>query len=62
MVLLIDAEHSHLQPAVRVITLAMMSAFNRSGDVVLCNTYQCYLKDTVEAVSADMQAGMLYEL
>ena len=59
MVLLIDAEHSHLQPAVRAITLAMMSAFNRSGgDVVLCNTYQCYLKDTVEAVSADMQAGL----
>ena len=60
MVLLIDAEHSQLQPAVRLISLAMMADFNKKGkDVVLCNTYQCYLKDTVDAVKEDLEVNTI---
>ena len=56
MVLLIDAEHSQLQPAVRLISLAMMADFNTKGrDVVLCNTYQCYLKGTVKDIDEDLK-------
>ena len=58
VILLIDAEHSQLQPAVRLISLAMMADFNGKGGedvVVLCNTYQCYLKGTLDAVEEDLK-------
>ena len=65
MILLIDAEHSQLQPAVRLISLAMMADFNRKdgGDgVVLCNTYQCYLKDTLNNVKEDLEVHVTNSL
>ena len=61
VILLIDAEHSQLQPAVRLISLAMMADFNGKGeDVVLCNTYQCYLKGTLKAVEEDLKVQFKY--
>ena len=65
MILLIDAEHSQLQPAVRLISLAMMADFNRKEggeDVVLCNTYQCYLKDTLSNVKEDLEVHLINSL
>ena len=44
ILLFIDAEHSHLQPAVRYITLALMRKFNTKEKIVVANTLQCYLK------------------
>jgi len=45
VLLLIDAEWSRLQQAVRVITLAFMAENGRGrGEAVLANTYQMYLK------------------
>ena len=49
--LYIDAEYSHLQPAVRALTLALM----KYSDYVIYNTYQCYLKDTMDHLEQDLQ-------
>ena len=52
--LLIDAEYSHLQPAVRIITLALMNKFNRGNDIVVSNTYQCYLVESWKQIQEDL--------
>ena len=51
--LLLDAEHSHLQPAVRLIALALMKIINVER-AVISNTYQCYLKGTEGEIMGDM--------
>ena len=43
--LLVDAEHSYVNPGSSVIALAMMAVFNQNRPVV-ANTYQCYFKVT----------------
>ena len=37
----------------------MMADFNGDG-VVLCNTYQCYLKDTLHNVKEDLEVHLIY--
>ena len=51
---LIDAEHSYMQPAIDAVVLHLQSKFNRQTAVVY-NTYQCYLKDSHQRLTADMQ-------
>ena len=53
MELYIDAEYSHLQPAVRLITLALMLQYNAKFPIVF-NTYQCYLKQSLSALASDI--------
>ena len=52
--LYIDAEYSHLQPAVRLITLSLMKRYN-SKTPILFNTYQCYLKDSLKYLENDLK-------
>ena len=51
--LYIDAEYSHLQPAVRLITLALMLQYNAKFPIIF-NTYQCYLKQSLSALASDI--------
>ena len=51
--LYIDAEYSHLQPAVRLITLALMLQYNTKSPIIF-NTYQCYLKQSLCALASDI--------
>ena len=51
--LYIDAEYSHLQPAVRLIALALMFQYNTKFPVIF-NTYQCYLKQSLSALASDI--------
>ena len=40
---LVDAEYTYMNPALSLVTMAMMKKFNQDGAWVW-NTYQCYLK------------------
>ncbi|XP_076616583.1 hydroxyproline dehydrogenase [Chaetodon auriga] len=42
---LVDAEYTYMNPALSLVTMAMMKKFNKDG-VWIWNTYQCYLKDS----------------
>ncbi|KAM4525245.1 hydroxyproline dehydrogenase [Odontesthes bonariensis] len=42
---LVDAEYTYMNPALSVVTMAMMKKFNKDG-VWIWNTYQCYLKES----------------
>ncbi|KAM3591673.1 uncharacterized protein V6R79_005726 [Siganus canaliculatus] len=42
---LVDAEYTYMNPALSLVTMAMMKKFNRDG-VWIWNTYQCYLKES----------------
>ena len=55
--LYIDAEYSHLQPAVRLLTLCLMKKYNKIGGQgpFVYNTYQCYLKDSISHLSHDIE-------
>lgn len=42
---LVDAEYTYMNPALSLVTMAMMKKFNKDG-AWIWNTYQCYLKDS----------------
>ncbi|TNN03906.1 hypothetical protein fugu_000935 [Takifugu bimaculatus] len=43
---LVDAEYTYMNPALSLVTMAMMKKFNRD-DAWIWNTYQCYLKANI---------------
>ncbi|CAL1615760.1 unnamed protein product [Knipowitschia caucasica] len=51
--LMVDAEQTYLQPAIRRFTLEMQKIYNKEKPVIF-NTYQCYLKDAFQSVAVDM--------
>ena len=44
--ILVDAEYTYMNPALSLVTMAMMKKFNKDG-AWIWNTYQCYLKVNV---------------
>ncbi|KAG5452028.1 Proline dehydrogenase 1, mitochondrial [Clonorchis sinensis] len=50
---MVDAEQSYFQPAIRRLTMEMMRLFNKDG-AVMFNTYQCYLKDAYDLLQQDL--------
>uniref|UniRef100_A0A8C9TBX7 Proline dehydrogenase n=1 Tax=Scleropages formosus TaxID=113540 RepID=A0A8C9TBX7_SCLFO len=42
---LVDAEYTYMNPALSLVTMAMMKKFNQKG-AWIWNTYQCYLKES----------------
>uniref|UniRef100_A0A8C4Y4X4 Proline dehydrogenase n=1 Tax=Gopherus evgoodei TaxID=1825980 RepID=A0A8C4Y4X4_9SAUR len=50
---LVDAEFTYLNPALRLVTLALMGRWNRAEPWVW-NTYQCYLQDCLARLGADV--------
>ncbi|CAL2039350.1 unnamed protein product [Caenorhabditis brenneri] len=54
--IMVDAEQTYLQPAISKITIEMMKKYNKSRGNVF-NTYQAYLKQTLQNMEADMQVA-----
>ena len=52
--IMVDAEQSYFQPAISRITLEMMRKYNKDKTVVF-NTYQCYLRETFNEVTTDLE-------
>ncbi|KAG7492222.1 hypothetical protein MATL_G00011490 [Megalops atlanticus] len=54
---LVDAEYTYMNPALSLVTMAMMKKFNQNG-AWIWNTYQCYLKESgsllLEAISQSL--------
>lgn len=46
---LVDAEYTYMNPALSLVTMAMMKKFNRD-DAWIWNTYQCYLKANISVL------------
>ncbi|XP_013774420.2 hydroxyproline dehydrogenase-like isoform X2 [Limulus polyphemus] len=51
--ILVDAEHTYENLGLSLLTLAMMAAYNSTTSIVW-NTYQCYLKKTMDNVKNEM--------
>ncbi|XP_069505990.1 hydroxyproline dehydrogenase [Ambystoma mexicanum] len=51
--ILVDAEYTYLNPALTLVTLAMMKLCNQSKPWIW-NTYQCYLKDSFNLLTHDL--------
>lgn len=48
---LVDAEYTYMNPALSLVTMAMMKKFNKDG-AWIWNTYQCYLKVNIAHLQA----------
>ena len=51
---MVDAEQSFYQPAINSLTLEMMKMYN-TEEVVVFNTYQCYLRDAFSSIVHDLE-------
>ncbi|KAK1748748.1 proline dehydrogenase [Skeletonema marinoi] len=61
--LLIDAEHQKYQPAIDNLVVELQKKFNakdKTDRPIIFNTYQCYLKDTLERVEMDLKRSERY--
>ncbi|XP_053551097.1 hydroxyproline dehydrogenase [Bombina bombina] len=58
---LVDAEYTCMNPALSLVTMAMMAQCNQS-DPWIWNTYQCYLKDSFSQLSKDLEKAQLLGL
>ncbi|KAM5153042.1 hydroxyproline dehydrogenase [Mantella aurantiaca] len=54
---LVDAEYTYMNPALSLVTMAMMAQCNRE-EPWIWNTYQCYLKDALRSLSQDLDAAV----
>ncbi|XP_068099967.1 hydroxyproline dehydrogenase [Hyperolius riggenbachi] len=54
---LVDAEYTYMNPALSLVTMAMMVQCNRE-EPWIWNTYQCYLKDSFKNLSQDLDAAV----
>ncbi|KAF2900805.1 hypothetical protein ILUMI_05344 [Ignelater luminosus] len=52
--IMVDAEQTYFQPAITRITLEFMRKYNKEKAVVF-NTYQCYLRETYNEVTTDLE-------
>ncbi|KAI3657653.1 hypothetical protein MP638_007435 [Amoeboaphelidium occidentale] len=52
---MLDAEQSYFQYAISYISMKMMAQYNKSGRVLLYNTYQLYLKDSLKHLQFDYE-------
>lgn len=56
--LLLDAEQTHRQPAIDLLTLRLMRRFNKRGrPAMVYNTYQMYLRDATPRLRRDMASA-----
>ncbi|XP_014823798.1 PREDICTED: probable proline dehydrogenase 2 isoform X2 [Poecilia mexicana] len=57
---LVDAEYTYMNPALTLVTMALMKKFNKDG-AWIWNTYQCYLKESrsllLEALNLSQAEG-----
>ncbi|XP_013791455.2 hydroxyproline dehydrogenase-like [Limulus polyphemus] len=51
---LVDAEYTYLNPAINLLTMALMAIFNTDSPVIW-NTYQCYLKKALETITTEVE-------
>merc|ERR1719499_2386718 len=51
----LDAEQYSRQPAMNFVSRRLMQQLNCDGKIYLYNTYQCYLKDSLDWISFDVQ-------
>ncbi|XP_066521723.1 hydroxyproline dehydrogenase isoform X2 [Hoplias malabaricus] len=54
---LVDAEYTYMNPALSLITMAMMKKFNQNG-AWIWNTYQCYLKESRDLLLEAIRLSM----
>lgn len=60
---LVDAEYTYMNPALSLVTMAMMKKFNKDS-AWIWNTYQCYLKESrsllLEAIELSKKEGFCF--